>query len=107
LKASAERKYRNIKTTIDNIVFDSKREAARYADLKILQQIGEISALAMQPQYDLWVNNRRICRYKADFSYFDKAGKLIVEDAKGMRTPVYRLKKKLMAACLGIEIQEV
>jgi hypothetical protein len=100
-------KYRAKKTEIDGIVFDSKREAARYQELKLLERNGAIRALALQPSYDLWANNQRICRYRADFYYIDTATeKAVVEDCKGVRTPVYRLKKKLMAALEGIEILE-
>lgn len=51
------------------------------------------------------VNGIKVCEYEDDFSYKEN-GVLVVEDAKGMRTPLYRLKKKLMRAALGIEIKE-
>lgn len=100
-------KYRAVKTEVDGITFDSKREAARYMELMLLQKAGEISRLELQPKYDCVVNGHKICTYRADFRYFD-ASNSIVEDVKGMKTPVYRLKKKLVEALYpGVKIQEI
>ena len=100
-------KYRAVKTEVDGIMFDSKREAARYMELMLLQKAGEISRLELQPKYDCVVNGHKICNYKADFRYFNANGS-VVEDVKGMKTPVYRLKKKLVEALFpGVTIQEV
>jgi hypothetical protein len=99
-------KYRNKRTVVNGITFDSKREAARYSELKLLAHAGHISDLQLQPKYVIEVNGVKICSYLGDFRYWTN-GKMIVEDAKGMKTPVYRLKKKLMLAVFGIEIQEV
>jgi hypothetical protein len=84
---------------------DSKREAARCDDLGLLQLGGEISELRFQPRYDLVVDGMKVCSYVADFEYHEK-GQRIVEDVKGAKTRIYQLKKKLMRACLGIEIRE-
>ena len=94
--------------TLDGIVFDSKKEMNRYCELKILQKARVISELELQPRFDLVVNGRKCGFYKADFRYFmlDKK-KYVVEDVKGVRTPVYRLKKKLVEAIHGIVIAEV
>ena len=101
-------KYRAQKTIVDNIVFDSKAEARRYAELKLLEGGGLIRDLSLQQQYDLDVNGTRVGRYVADFVYLDnETGERVVEDVKGVRTPVYRLKKKMMKAIYGIEITEV
>lgn len=100
-------KYRAVKTEVDGITFDSKREAARYMELVLLERAGEISRLELQPKYDCVVNGHKICTYKADFRYFNANGS-VVEDVKGMKTPVYRLKKKLVEALYpGVKIQEV
>jgi hypothetical protein len=100
-------KYRAVKTEVDGIMFDSKREAARYMELVLLERAGEISRLELQPKYDCVVNGKKICTYKADFRYFNANGS-VVEDVKGMKTPVYRLKKKLVEALYpGVTIQEV
>ena len=95
-------KYRNTKTIVDNIKFDSKAEAKRYIELKLLERAGEISDLKLQPKFvlqDKYKNNKgqtvRAITYKADFSYMEN-GKLIVEDVKGMETKEFKLKKKLL-----------
>lgn len=93
------------KTVVDGIKFDSMAEAARYGALKIIQAAGLISDLKLQVRYDITVNGCKICKYVADFVYFEN-GKQVVEDVKGMKTPVYNLKKKLMLACHGITIKE-
>jgi hypothetical protein len=99
-------KYRNIKTEVHGITFASKKEAYRYCELKLLQRASEISDLELQPRYDIVINGMKVCTYVADFRY-KESGETITEDAKGMLTPMYRLKKKLMKACHGIEIKEV
>ena len=100
-------KYGAVKTTVDGIVFDSKREAVRYMELMVLQKNGQISRLELQPKYDCIIDGKKICTYRADFRYFTKNGN-IVEDVKGVKTPVYRLKKKLVEALYaGVIIQEI
>ncbi len=104
----ARAKYGNKKVTIDGKKFDSKAEGARYVELKRLQEGGVISGLKTQEEFALPVNGALICKYRADFIYLDSDGNLVVEDVKGGPvTPVYTLKKKLMKAIHGIEIQEV
>lgn len=101
-------KYHAVKTTIDGITFDSKKEAARYQELKFLERSGEIKQLELQPVFMLLVKTgKAVGKYKADFKYFDCAKrKWIVEDSKGVRTPVYRLKKKIVEEVYGIKILE-
>ena len=124
-------KYKAVKTTIDGITFDSKREAKRYTELKLLENTGMITHLELQPKYDIIINGVKICSYRADFSYYtvreenreqytnskgewivptktgDREGQ-IIEDVKGFKTPIYRLKKKLVEACFpGTLIKEV
>lgn len=98
-------KYRAIKTTVDNIVFDSKREAKRYGELKLLFRAGRIRNLEIQPEFDFILEGEKIFTYRADFVYFEDQ-KRIIEDCKGFRTPVYRLKKKLIEAQLKVQIRE-
>ena len=99
-------KYGAVKTVVDGITFDSKKEANRYCVLKVLQKSKEISQLEVQPRYLLTVNGFKICEYRGDFGYVDSFGVRIVEDCKGVKTAVYRLKRKLMIACYGIHITE-
>lgn len=96
------RKYNNKKTMLDGIKFDSKREASRYCELLILQKAGEIKDLKLQPKFTLQMKFRykektyRAISYIADFQYTEvKTGLNVVEDVKGMRTPVFNIKEKL------------
>jgi len=100
-------KYKAIKTVVEGITFDSKKEARRYLQLKLLVRAGAITDLELQPKFDLIVNGTKCGFYKADFRYVNKGvNEVIVEDVKGMKTPVYNLKKKLIKAIYGIEIFE-
>jgi len=106
LGGSTKSKYRNRKTKCDGFLFDSAKEAKRWMLLKAMQEAGEISGLQRQVRFPLIVNGIKICVYIADFVYYSQA-KQVVEDAKGMKTALYRLKKKLMLAILDIVIKEV
>jgi hypothetical protein len=98
-------KFNAKRTEVDGITFDSKKEAARYLQLKLLQKAGQIQDLELQPEYPMIVNNRKVCSYRADFRYTEN-GKNIVEDTKGIRTAMYRLKAKLFKALYGFDIYE-
>ena len=102
-------KYKAIRTEIDGIWFASKKEAKRYQQLLLLEQAGEITHLELQPIYPIIYKGEKICRYQADFRYFDTKKRMrVLEDVKGMKTPVYRLKKKLVEAFYpGTKITEV
>lgn len=106
-------KYHAHKTTVDGINFDSKREAKRYQELKLLERAGAIRDLELQvrfeliPSFDVDGKHYRPTSYVADFVYVDaKTGAEIVEDVKGYRTPIYRLKAKLFAHRYGVSITE-
>jgi len=123
------RKYGNKKNTVDGITFDSMREAHRYQELKAMQKAGIIQDLKLQVKFVLIPTQReestevyksgknkgkpkqgkiieRECAYIADFVYLEN-GVLIVEDAKGMRTTEYIIKRKLMLYVHGIRVKEV
>lgn len=103
-------KYGAKPTVVDNIRFASKAEAKRYGELKVLERAGEIRELELQPRYDLSAWGQKIARYIADFRYKDRRDNFrnwVVEDVKGVKTPVYQLKKKLMAVQYGITITEI
>lgn len=96
------RKYSNHKTVLDGIQFDSKLEAQRYAELKLLERAGKIKDLQLQPGFELIPSFKKNgktykgCKYIADFRYYDvDRGVVIVEDAKGYETEVYKIKRKL------------
>lgn len=100
-------KYGSKKTEVDGVWFDSKKEADRYRQLKVLERCAHIKNLNLQPAFPLIVNETLISTYVADFSYFDMRTKeATVEDTKGLKTPVYRLKKKLFEALYGRRILE-
>ena len=100
-------KYHAKPVVIDGIRFASKKEGSRYNVLKIMQKTNQIECLICHPEFTIMVNNFKICKYVADFGYTDReTGEHIIEDVKGVRTAIYRLKKKLMKACHGIEILE-
>ena len=118
-------KYHNRKVERDGIVFDSVKEFNRYLDLKVLEKAGLISELQRQVKFVLIEAQRepdsigkrggkikgklleREAAYIADFTYRDENGELIVEDTKGIRTPEYVLKRKLMLKVHGIQIKEI
>ena len=85
--------------------FDSLKEGRRYRQLVLLERARDISDLEIQPKYDLIVNRIKVGFYKADFRYI-KNGKVIVEDVKGVKTPVYNLKKRMIKAIYDIDILE-
>ena len=111
MKKGKKNKYHAVKTEMDGIKFDSKREAQRYVELKALLAAGVIDNLEMQPPYKIVWNGVKVCKYIADFRYtLVETGVVVVEDVKSVYTAkldTYRLKKKLMLACHGIEVQEV
>src|SRR6266481_255784 len=90
-------KYKAIKTEVDGVAFHSRKEANRYRELKLLEKCGKISELGLQPRWPIFINNMLICYYIADFRYYE-SGEWIIEDVKGMKTPIYNLKKKLIKA---------
>lgn len=99
------RKYHNTKTVADGIKFDSKLEAERYAQLKMMECAGVIRDLELQPEYELIPSFKKSGKawrktvYKADFRYIlAEDDKTIIEDVKGsisVITDVFRLKQKL------------
>jgi hypothetical protein len=117
------RKYKNVKEVVDGITFDSRKEAARYRELKLLHQAGEITEPELQPKYPLVIfqpdgtyrdvrirsvgyPKGRAASYTADFRYQDKRnGEQIVEDVKGMDTTASRLRRAVVEAIYAIEIQ--
>lgn len=94
-------KYRNVKTVIDNIQFDSKKESNRYLELKMLQQSGLISDLRLQQKFEIVPKaggNKRARFYIADFIYCE-GGKKVIEDVKSKATvedKVFSLKWAIM-----------
>lgn len=96
-------KYGAIPIVIDGQKFASTTEGMRYKELALLQRVGKITQLETQVPFLMEVNDVKICKYIADFTYWAD-GKFIVEDRKGVRTATFNLKKKLMKAIHGIDI---
>lgn len=109
-------KYSAKTTEIDGIRFASKREAIRYAELKLLLRAGQISGLKLQPRYPLCAGdvpillrsgryrNGRQLVYVADFEYVDQAGVTVTEDAKGYETPEWKIKRALFEIQYGRQV---
>lgn len=106
IKKPARSKYGAQRCEVDGIDFASRREAKRYLALRILESTGDISSLVLQPRFPLRVNGELICTYVADFSYLRKEDVLVVEDVKGVRTDVYKIKRNMMKALYGLEVLE-
>lgn len=108
-------KYKNKETVVDGIKFQSLHEAHRYCELKYMERAHLISGLQLQRRFTLLGAQKdetgkvieRPLTYVADFVYKDQNGKTVVEDAKGMKTDVYKIKRKLMLSIYGIRIVEV
>lgn len=122
-------KYGSRKITIDGVTFDSKKEAARYQQLKLLEHAGKIGELRRQVEFELIPAQfehpnsftksgrgkciERKCSYIADFVYkvpILEGGEPcipVVEDTKGYKTPEYIIKRKLMLFVHGIRINEI
>lgn len=99
-------KFRNEITEYDGNRFASLKERDDYIVLKARQDAGEISGLELQRPFALTVNDILICTYVADAVYYE-GNVRVVQDSKGVRTPVFSIKCKLMLAVLGIKIREV
>ena len=122
-KPAKRSKYNAQPTEVDGIRFHSKKEAERYQALKLMEKAGEIWDLELQPKFPLCVLSTsgqamraakvlagtfdgRIGEYRGDFAYHDRRGR-IVEDVKGMDTPLSKWKRKHVAAQYGIEVRLV
>lgn len=94
-------------TAPDGQKFDSMKEYYRWSELKLMQRAGIISKLERQVKFELIPKQEGelACNYIADFTYYQK-GEYIVEDVKGCKTDVYKIKKKLMLWVHGIRIRE-
>lgn len=117
--AKRKHKYSAVATTVDGIKFQSRREARRYSELKLLEKAGEIFKLELQVAYELHaLGGSVVGKYVCDFKYLKREYVLfgpdsrwelvtVVEDSKGVRTELYRWKKRHLKAEYGIDIVEV
>lgn len=118
-------KYKSHKTSVNGVIFDSKKEYNRYIELTLLSRSGAITSLKRQVKFELIpaqygpdiISPRgkvkkgklieRAVSYIADFVYTDENGKTVVEDTKGFRTKDYIIKRKLLLYMHGIRIKEI
>lgn len=107
-------KYGSIKTTIDGITFASKKEAGRYCELKLLQKSGIVKNFVCQPVYPVFDGYKRSdgkkirgIDYVGDFLVIYADGRIELEDVKGILTPIFQLKRKLLEAKYDLIIKIV
>lgn len=104
-------KMGNVKRQADGITFDSDKEYRRYADLRLMERVGEISDLQVHPRFRLCVEGSVVCQFWPDFIYV-RGGEVVVEDVKGrtgggVQWQHFRLKAKLFEAITGIAVEVV
>ena len=108
--AAPRSKYGAIPLVVDGVRFASSREARRYGELRLLERAGQIWDLTLQPEFPLHapgaLTEELVGKYRGDFAYATREG-TVVEDVKGVRTPLYRWKKKHVEIEYGIRIVEV
>ena len=99
-------KFKNIRTEIDGIRFQSKAEGNYYAMLKIREKAGEVYNVELQKPYAFVINGFLVCTYKADFVFYDQVEKRErIVDVKGVKTPEFVIKSKLMKAVHGLTVE--
>ena len=108
-------KYHNRIVMYKGMRFDSQRELDRYIELELMQRAGMISDLRRQVEYELIPKQKvtvgsktvteRAVKYMADFVYVEN-GETVVEDVKGFKTDVYKIKRKLLTWRYGVVIKE-
>jgi hypothetical protein len=101
-------KYKAIPVEINGIRFASKAEGRRYLELKQLEAAGAIRGLALQTSFPFVIGADLMFTYVSDFFYEDvQTGRRVIEDVKGVTTPVYKLKKKIIEKYYGTKITEI
>lgn len=98
VKPARRSKYGAKRTVVDGISFASKLEADRWGVLRQRERLGLIQDLTRQPRFQLIVEGDPVTVYIGDFQYLDAKGQVVVEDAKGYRTPEYKIKRRLFEA---------
>ena len=102
-------KYGAVRTQVDGVYFDSKREAARYTELNFMRQAKKITNLECHPSFEITINDIKVCVVELDFKYFDMTrGEYVYEDVKSSGTKnnqLSTLKRKLVQASYGIKVE--
>lgn len=111
-KLQKQNKYKNKHVEYHGIKFDSKKEGTYYLKLKAMEELGIIKDLKLQVKFELQPSFKfngktiRAINYIADFTYYDENNKYHIVDTKGVKTEIYKIKKKMMQY-KGYEIEEV
>ena len=107
MRVLAKHKYRAQRVFEDGYNFPSKREHARYRELKLMEKAGEIRWLHVHPRFDItWPGAmERICVVELDFLYFDRQERPRYEDVKGFDTALSKLKRKLLKVAWDIDVE--
>lgn len=100
-------KYNAKKVRADGYIFDSQAEARHYEELKLLERAGEITEIRVHPIFQIEIEGRPICKVILDFAFIDKNGSDIFQDVKGVSTALSKLKKKMVEAAYGIDVEIV
>jgi hypothetical protein len=98
-------KFGNKKVVVDNIGFDSKREAARYNELKLMRNAELISSIDVHPVYPIYIKDMKVCDVVLDFAYtIYENSHSVHEDVKGKDNPLSQLKRKMVEAYYGFTV---
>jgi hypothetical protein len=104
-RGPAKSKFGNTKVVVDNIGFDSKREAARYNELKLMRNANLISSIDVHPVYSIYVKDIKVCDVVLDFAYtVFKDSVPVHEDVKGKDNALSQLKRKMVEAYYGFKV---
>jgi DeoR/GlpR family transcriptional regulator of sugar metabolism len=100
-------KFHSKITIVDGIKFHSAKEARHYINLKMMVKGGLVTVFERQVKFPISIDNIHICNYYADFVVYFTTGIREVQDVKGFKTDIYKLKKKLVEASYKIKIVEI
>jgi len=104
-KKNKKNKYGAKKITVDGVTYDSQGEYRRECELRLQEKAKIITNLKRQVRFSFNVNDVHVCDYIADWTYtIIKSNTAVVEDFKGVESDTFKIKKKLMKACHGIDV---
>lgn len=110
-KKPSKNKFNAKKVEYNGRLYDSTKEAKRSFELDALKRAGEIKSIEYQPRFDIIINDKKVCKYFADFRVEYPDGRIEIEDAKGYKKgsayAIFRLKKKLVKAMFDVDVIEV
>ena len=104
MRSGDRSKYGAKKVQVDGYIFDSKMEARRYGELRLIEKAGKICGLVVHPKFSITIQGKPICIVELDFCYAHLSGTEIYEDVKGFDTAISKLKRKLVEAAYGFKV---